>query len=134
MFVWRLSVACFAPGQITTRLNDLQSPRLRWIKDFGAHCAIFLRLDWKTRPMTFLEGVFARTDRMFEMAIAMNRDLSAHVPGSIHAAQELRGAVNRCLFCTDAKQCAKLVKTEVHLASAPEYCRNREFLKRLPTL
>ena len=84
--------------------------------------------------MSLLENMLARTDRMFDMAVAMNRDLSAHVPGSIYAAQVLRGAVNRCLFCTDANQCAKLVKTEVHLTSAPEYCRNREFLQRLPTL
>lgn len=84
--------------------------------------------------MSLIESVFARTDRMSDMAVAMNRDLSEHFPGSIYAAQELRGAVNRCLFCTDANQCAKLVETEVHLASAPEYCRNREFLQRLPTL
>ena len=84
--------------------------------------------------MSFIGSMFARTDRMFDMAVAMNRDLSAHVPGSIYAAQELRGAVNRCMFCTDANKCAKLVKTEVHLASAPEYCRNREFLQRLPPL
>lgn len=84
--------------------------------------------------MSLIECVFARTDRMFDMAVAMNRDLSANIPGSISAAQELRGAVTRCLFCTDANQCAKLVETEVHLASAPEYCRNREFLQRLPTL
>lgn len=84
--------------------------------------------------MSLIEGVFARTDRMFDMAVAMNRDLSARIPGSIYAGQELRGAVSRCLFCTDAKRCAKLVETEVHLASAPEYCRNREFLQRLPTL
>jgi hypothetical protein len=84
--------------------------------------------------MSLIESMLARTDRMFDMAVAMNRDLSAHVPGSIYAAQELRGAVNRCLFCTDANQCAKLVKAEGHLTSAPEYCRNREFLQRLPTL
>ena len=84
--------------------------------------------------MSFIGSMLARTDRMFDMAVAMNRDLSARVPGSIYAAQVLRGAVNRCLFCADAIQCAKLVKTEVHLASAPEYCRNREFLQSLPIL
>lgn len=84
--------------------------------------------------MTLIEGIFARTDRMFEMAVAMNRDISAQTPGIVYAAQELRGAVSRCLFCTDAHKCAKLVETRGHLTSAPEYCRNREFLQRLPIL
>ena len=84
--------------------------------------------------MSLIEDVFARTDRMFDMAVALNRDVSACAPGSIYAAQELRGAVSKCLFCTHAKQCTTLLETEVHLATAPKYCRNREFLQRLPTL
>ena len=82
--------------------------------------------------MSLFEGMFARTERMFDMAGAMDRDLSVSPIGGVQAAQELRGAVSRCLFCTDAQKCAKLIESGVHLTSAPEYCRNREFLQRLP--
>jgi len=83
--------------------------------------------------MTVMNAMFARMDRMFEMATAMDRDLSVHKPGSIGAAQELRGAVSRCLLCSQAQTCAKLLATESHLVSAPDYCRNKDFLQDLPT-
>lgn len=84
--------------------------------------------------MTLIDRMLVRADRMFDMAVALNRDVATQAPGSIDAARELRGAVSRCLLCADARKCAALMETSNQLAQAPGYCRNREFLQGLPSL
>lgn len=66
------------------------------------------------------------------MAETVHADLGeALLDGKIDG-QGLRGAVFQCMTCDSSEQCPDWMEAHAEGAdSAPEYCRNRQLLKRL---
>lgn len=82
--------------------------------------------------MSLISALGSRSDRMFELASAMGREISSTSLGGTTSPEEVRRGVVRCMLCRRSDRCAELTGESEPLGAAPSYCRNREFLDLLP--
>lgn len=86
------------------------------------------------KPMAFSNTIDTRMDQMKAMAEACNRDLPGALAVGLLSGMDLRGCAFRCYSCSQARQCAQLLRSRPQMAAPPSYCANKETYLQLPKL
>lgn len=81
--------------------------------------------------MTFFQKMSESTGLVSGMAERLGVDITAEIATNPEAVgRSYLNMVTRCAHCSDHAACTKLQDENPALDAAPDYCRNRDVLKR----